>query len=225
MDNCINRLIPGRLLVTFILVTSPADAVEPSAGKKLVVSPSASDAASAIQPNAEIRNGSSIPSLTDTSPMKKAIPLPSGTPGAAQSLNSQPLPLGGAIKQIPGAILQPPDTAKSRIDIEIKASPKFIQPEVSPGAITGATANVTSSSVTIRIEGNGRCALNVIDMHNGSQGPAPIWPRRIDAPPSYFGPLPARIEVQAKVVNRDFVQIVGAGGPDGCSGYASVRLY
>lgn len=251
MDNCMrNHLISSGILATFILIASPVDAAEPSVGKKLVVRPSASGAASAIQPNAEIRNSITIPAPTDAALEKKAM-----TPGAAQSLNPQPLPPGGGvIKQMPGASMQPLDMAKPHIDSGIKASPALSQPAagiggktgaalgqetipsvrpgmaalappVSPGHITGATVNVTSAGATIRIEGSGRCALNVIDMHHGGQGPAPIWPRRVDAPPSYIGPLPTRIEVQAKVVDRDFVKIEGAGGPKGCAGYASVSLY
>ena len=90
-----------------------------------------------------------------------------------------------------------------------------------PGRITGAAVNITSAGATIKIDGNGRCALNVIDK---SYGGLPVWPRPAGAPPSYLGTLPARIEVQATVPGRDIVSIESAGGPEGCAGSATVSL-
>jgi len=224
------------------------EAMKPST-EKVRASASVSGAASAAQPDAAIQNSIASPAPTGATQMKKAVTPQAITPGALQSLNPQPLPPGGGlIKPMPGASM---DMAKPRIDSGINALPRLIQPAVGiggktgaekttpyvrpdmaalatptpPGRITGASVNVTSSvDATLRIEGNGRCALNVIEMHNGGQGPAPIWPRRVDAPPSYIGPLPTQIKVRTNVVGLDFLTIESAGGPEGCAGYASVRL-
>ena len=229
------------IFITLSMFASLADAADLNAEKMRTSSP-VSGAGIAAQPNAIIQSNTVSPVATEAQ-TKKVITQPALAPGAEQSLNPQPLPPGGGlIKPMSGARI---DMAKPRIDSGIKASPGLIQsvtgtrdktatsvigpgmvvaPWVPPGQITGATVNVTSTGATIRIEGSGSCALNLIDMHHGGQGPSPIWPRRADAPPSYIGPLPTRIEVEAKVVNRDSVQIVSAGGQEGCAGYASVRL-
>ena len=121
--------IAQGIFIAFSLLASLAGAADLST-QKLRASSSVSDVVNAAQPNAVIQNSTASPVATEAQTKKAitqpGITQPALTPGAAQSLNPQPLPPGGGlIKPMPGSSI---DMAKPRIDSGIKASPGLIQP-------------------------------------------------------------------------------------------------
>ena len=141
------------IFITFSLLASLADAADLST-EKLRASSSVSDAAIAAQPKAAIQNSIASPVATEAQTKKAiiqpALTQPAITPGAAQSLNPQPLPPGGGlIKPMPGSSI---DMAKPRIDTGIKASPALSQPAVGIGGKTSALGQATKSGILLGMD-------------------------------------------------------------------------
>ena len=127
-----NRITRRQPIAQWIFITCSifanfTDASEFGVTQQLRISSSVSGAVGASQPTATIQSKTASPVGTQEKTNKTItqpdIRPPTLTPGAAQSLNPQLLPLGGGlIKPMPGANI---DMAKPRIDHGIKPTKHF----------------------------------------------------------------------------------------------------